>query len=70
MRQEAKRRVVLLGPDDHGLPVVVLSTPTADNLHAEIVRQAAAHSGRRVAGEYHDRGEWVRWVWAGERSQS
>ena len=67
-RAEGTRRIVLLGADDHGSHERVLCEPSADNLHAEVVRQAIAHPGRRVAGEHMSKGEWIRWVWAGERN--
>ena len=66
----APRRIVLLGDSEDGSAERVLAEPTADAMHREVVRQAAAHPGRLVAAEWKEDGEWVRWVIAGKRKSS
>ena len=69
-RTEGTRRVVLLGADDHGDHERVLCEPEAKDLHTEVVKQAIAHPGRRVAGEFFIKGEWRRFLWGGERTHA
>jgi hypothetical protein len=59
----APRRLVLL--DEVGNTERVLAELPAAGLHDEIRRQAAAHPGRLVAGEYQLRGGWRRFLIAG-----
>ena len=66
----ASRRIVILGAEDHGEPEAVLCEPEAKDLHSEVVKQAIAHPGRRVAGEFFIKGEWRRFLWGGERTHA
>lgn len=64
-KRPAPRRVVLLGSDDHGPPVAVLSEPSAVNPLAEVWRLTAEG---RVAGEHMTPLGWQRFIWSGKRS--
>lgn len=64
----ARRRVVLLSDDDYGEVERVLAEPAAIDAKDEMRKQAELHPGRRIAVEWCDRGKWVRFWFAGERS--
>lgn len=53
------RRLVLVGD---GSPDVVLCSPRASQMHAELTRLLSLHPGRRIAGEWLGPTGWVRFI--------
>ncbi|MBY0228440.1 MAG: hypothetical protein K2W96_04080 [Gemmataceae bacterium] len=66
----APRRIVLLkGDDNQGEVESVLAEysgkdVTGARLHGDLRKQAEAHPGRVVAGEWHGPLGWTRFIWA------
>jgi hypothetical protein len=72
----APRRIVLLSSDDKQSTVESVLAEYADKevtgakLHGDLQKQAAAHPGRLVAGEWHGPLGWTRFIWAASSQKS